>query len=615
MPFDALTMAAVADELREKALGGRIQGVFLPAPLSIGLEIYAHHDTHYIFASAHPQHARVHLTQSKLSRGTEDVTPLLLLLRKYVRDGRLVAVEQPALERTLSLIITKADVFDKGQSDHRAGNSLESTVTPGSPGLPEQDGLRGDSGEELTRVTLVFEVMGRYSNIILVDDAGVVIEAVKHVSAEINRYRVTLPRHPYVLPPPQSKADPRALSPLALAPVLAAAGDQPAWQTLVRAYLGVSPLLAREAVFRATASTNATAANVSAQALAASLSALLSAQYTQQWSPSLARADSAILDFAPYPLTQFGAQSYPVESMCAAIHAYYEQETVASDYAGLKTEMQKALDVQRGRVVRRKESLETQQEVGTKAEDLRIKGEMLLASATQITRGQKEAFVDMLPGEPPLHIALNPLLTPVENAQDYFKRYAQARDAARSVPALLQDVALDLAYLDQLQLDLDLARIGAEVREVQRALAYMGKEAVEPTVQERNSKQRPRKEKAKLPPLTYRSDDGMEIVVGRNARQNDYVTFELASSLDLWLHARGVAGSHVIVRSGPRTVLPSTLEKAAALAAAHSAARASNSVAVDYVQRRNVHRARGGNPGLVTCLNEKTISVRPAQEK
>jgi len=116
MPFDALTMAAVADELKEKAVGGRIQGVFLPAPLAIGLEIYAHHATHYLFASAHPQHARVHLTQGRLSRGSEDITPLLLLLRKYVRDGRLAAVEQPPLERVLSLIITKAGAFGKGEN-------------------------------------------------------------------------------------------------------------------------------------------------------------------------------------------------------------------------------------------------------------------------------------------------------------------------------------------------------------------------------------------------------------------------------------------------------------------------------------------------------------------
>jgi predicted ribosome quality control (RQC) complex YloA/Tae2 family protein len=265
--------------------------------------------------------------------------------------------------------------------------------------------------------------------------------------------------------------------------------------------------------------------------------------------------------------------------------------------------------------MRRQESLLLQQDVGAKAEDLRVKGEMLLASATQIGRGQTEAIIDMLPGEPPLRIALDPLLTAIENAQDYFKRYAQARDAARSVPALLEEVALDLAYLDQLQLDMDLAQSSAEMREVKHALANAGKEPPQSVEKAQAGKKRPVREKAKIPPLTYKSADGMEIVVGRNARQNDYVTFELASSLDLWLHARGVAGSHVIVRSGPRPVSPQTLQQAAALAAAHSAARSSGSVAVDYVQRRNVHRARGGNPGLVTYLNEKTIHVRPALEK
>ncbi len=604
MPFDAVTLAAVAAELNEKAVGGRIQGVFLPAPLAVGLEIYAQGETRYLFVSAHPQHARVHLSESKLTRGTEDVTPLLLLLRKYVRDGRLLTVQQPPLERVLSLIISKADVFDKG--------------------MPE-----GDSTPPLiTTVTLIIEIMGRYSNIILVDDSGLVLEAIKHVSADINRYRVTLPRHPYAPPPPQSKADPRTAGAADMARTLAQADDQPAWQTLMRSYLAVSPLLAREAVFRAAGDAGAAASQVAPDAIAAALSSLL-APPGGRWSPTLAREKDDILEFAPYVLTQFGARTFPAESISVAIHAYYAQETVATEYAGLKQDVQKALNTQRGRVQRRKESLEKQQQAGKQAESLRTKGEMLLACATQITPRQREAVIEMAPGEAALRIALNELLSPVENAQEYFRRYAQARDAARSVPPLLAQAALDLAYLDQLQLDLELAGAHGEVREVQQALAdaatqraearerTQDREGKEGRERKGNKRGKENKEGKPKPParqafLTLTSDDGMEIVVGRNARQNDYVTFELASALDMWLHARGVAGSHVIIRCGARPVSQKTLTQAAALAAAYSAGRGAASVVVAYTQRRNVHRARGGGPGLVTCLNEKTLHVAPA---
>ena len=172
---------------------------------------------------------------------------------------------------------------------------------------------------------------------------------------------------------------------------------------------------------------------------------------------------------------------------------------------------------------------------------------------------------------------------------------------------MINDLGPDL---DQLELDLALAKTADEVREVRRALAELGVEGTEVTAKQR----RPGKPGKFSPPLTFTSADGMEIVVGRNARQNDHVTFELAAPSDLWLHARGVAGSHVIVRSSGRPVSRQTIEQAAALAAAYSAARNSTSIAVDYTERRNVRRMKGGGPGLVTYSGEKTIHVRPAPE-
>ncbi len=644
MPLDALTVAALADELREHCLGGRIQGVFLPAPLAIGLEIYGRHGMQFLFASAHPQHARIHLTQGKLSKGSDDVTPLLLLMRKYVRDGRLAAVEQPALERTLSLIITKADVFDKGSEPKKARRAphvipfpskqaaAEATTlsaplrirdaapatAPGEEGEAARGGRPAQSSNEeatppdleLTTVSLIIEVMGRYSNIILVDDAGIVLEAIKHVPAEINRYRVTLPRHPYVLPPPQTKADPRAVSSTTLQKLLASTATEPAWQTIMRAFRGISPLAAHEIVFRAAGKADAVGSSVAADKLAAALSGLLEPQYTHRWSPTLAYEGQEIVDFAPYVLTQFGANAKPAPSISAAIQAYYEQETVASDYAGLKQDVQKTLDAMRDRVARRQESLRTQEAVGRAADGLRTKGEMLLAYASQVQPGQTELLVQNAPEEPALHITLDPRLSAVDNAQVYFRRYTQARDAARTIPPLLAKVNLDLAYLDQLSLDLDMARTSAEVRDVQRALSGAGPESGNPP----GGHKPMRGQQIKLQPLAYTSADGTEILVGRNARQNDELTFDIASAGDLWLHARGVAGSHVIVRSGGRPVSEQTLVQAAELAAGHSAARGSASVTVDYTQRRLVHRIKGGGPGLVTFSNGKTIQVRPADD-
>lgn len=602
MPLDAITIAAVADEIRQTCLGGRIQAVFLPAPLSVGLEIYTHRGTHYLFASAHPQHARVHLAEGKLSRGSEDVTPLLLLLRRYVRDGRLAGVEQPALERTLTLIITKADVFDKGRDDKAQEHAI------GGQGEPSVGPL------VLTTTRIVIEIMGRYSNIVLVDEAGAVMEAVKHIPSEINRYRVTLPRHPYVLPPPQNKQDPRGVSPQAVAQILAAAREQPLWQTLVSAYAGISPLLAREIVFRAAGSASALGGDVPADALASALSHLLSIPYSRQWSPTIVRDGNSIVNFAPYELTQYAEHAHPIDSISRAIHEYYVQETVAADYAGIKQQVAKSLASQRQRVLKRQESLRTQQAMADQADDLRTRGEMLLAYAAGVTPGQSSLIADMGEGQPTLHITLDPRLTAVENAQKYFKRYVQARDAARSLPALLQRVTLDLAYLDQLELDLALAETASDIRGVTDELGELNgpKPVEEKPSKGRSGQKDKRSTDRRPPPLSVVAADGTTILIGRNARQNDTLTFELASPLDTWLHARGVPGSHVIIRSGGRPVSAATLHQAAALAAAYSAARASTTVIVAYTQRRHVRRIKGGGPGLVTVSNEQTIQVRPA---
>ncbi|HID87606.1 MAG TPA: hypothetical protein EYP55_09570, partial [Anaerolineae bacterium] len=211
MYFDALTMAAVAHELRETILGGRVQKVLQPDDLSIGLEVYAGRQRHYLLASAHPQHCRVHLTQTRPRRGVEAPSPLLLLLRKYARGGRISAVVQPPWERILQL-----------ELDHPLGMS-----------------------------TLIVEVMGRHSNIILVDATGEVMDAIKRVTPEMTRVRVVLPHRPYAPPPPLAKLALSDLTEHRLRRTLAAAQDAPLWRALLGGLRGMSPLLAREIACRA----------------------------------------------------------------------------------------------------------------------------------------------------------------------------------------------------------------------------------------------------------------------------------------------------------------------------------------------------------------------------
>jgi predicted ribosome quality control (RQC) complex YloA/Tae2 family protein len=563
MYFDALTMAAVADELRGKVLGGRVQKVLLPASLSLGLEIYAHRKRHYLLASAHTQEDRVHLASKKLRRGVETATPLLLLLRKYGRGAHIDRLEQPPFERVLHV----------GLDHHEHGCT-----------------------------TLVIEVMGRYSNIILVDAGGVVMDCVKRVGPEMSRYRTILPGQPYRPPPPQEKLAPSDLTELRLRHIIEAQPpDVPLWRGLVRGLKGVSPLLAQELAFRATGRRETLVGELEKMSpLLAAIGDLFSLLESGRWQPSVVREEGEIAVFAPYPLTQHEGHE-PLASISQAVEGYYADMAGEEPYGFLRQSLGRVIARGRERQQKKRRALERSLVAREEVETLRQKGEWILAYATQIAPGQEELVVELEPGQPPLTIALDPQSSPVENAQRYFRDYRKAKDGAEEIPALLARVEWELRYLDQLEADLELASTQPEVQEVRQALSEAG------YMKGQKRQRRPPRSQ----PLTFRSPDGLTILVGKNSRQNEEVTFRRASAGDLWLHARGVPGAHVIIRSGRQEVPEATLHQAAGLAAYFSQARGATRVEVDYTQRRHVRRVRGARPGLVIYDHEQTIYVTP----
>jgi predicted ribosome quality control (RQC) complex YloA/Tae2 family protein len=562
MYFDALTMAAVADELRAQILGGRVQKVLLPDDLSIGLEVYAHCERRYLLASAHAEHARLHLAGEKLRRGVDKPTPLLLLLRKYACGGRIAAIEQPPFERVLHL------------------------------------GVQHPEGD----TTLIVEVMGRYSNIVLVAEEGLILECIKRVGPEMSRYRSILPQHLYVPPPPQSKLNPTDVTELRLRDILAdASPESPVWRALVKGIGGVSPLMAREVVYRAMGDAEAAVSQVTkVSPLLDAFQEMLMPVWEHRWQPSVVREDERLVAFAPYPLTQYGDWE-EAESISQAVRAYYEQMVGEDAYAAAKRKAREAIVRARERVRRKREALERSRVSQAQVEELRRQGEMILAYAHRIEPGQRELAAPIEPDQPPLLIELDPSLSAVENAQRCFEKYKKAKSAAEEIPALLWRAELEMRYLDQLETDLDLAANRPEIREVEASLVEAG-----------YIKEKRRRRKVKRSqPLEVNSPDGLLILVGKNSRQNHEVTFRRAAPNDLWLHVRGAPGAHVIVKAGGREVPEATLRQAAQLAAYYSQARGSTHVDVAYTERRYVRPIKGAGPGLVTYAQEKTIRVAP----
>jgi predicted ribosome quality control (RQC) complex YloA/Tae2 family protein len=564
MFFDSLTLACIADELRATILGGRVQQTLLPDALSVGLEIYAGHERHYLLSSAHTEAGRVVLSSGKLRRGVEKEVGVQVVMRKYLRGAILASIAQPPFERILRL---------------------------------------GFEHPEWGLTALFIEIMGRHSNIILVGSGTRVLDAVKRVGPQLSPARPILPGHPYVPPPPQGKLPPPELTEYRLQQMLAEeAPGTLLWRILVARLQGVSPLLAREVAFRALGDVRTTAGQVERLApVRDALAELLAPLDTGRWQPTLGLEDGGPAAYAPYVITHRG-DSQPAASMSAAVEEYTTAMASGDPYAAAKRPLRQAIAEARTRIDKRREALARSLAQAEEAEHLRERGEWILAYAHSIRPGQAELLAETGAGEP-LRIPLDPELSPSENAQACFTAYRKAQRANEGVPALLQEAELALSDLAQLETDLDLAASRPDVEAVRAVLVDAGH-------------LRPGKSRvpggAPAGPLSLLSPEGLPILVGRSSRQNDEVTFRRASADDWWFHAHGVPGAHVIVRgASDRDLPPGTVQRAAELAAHFSASRREPTVLVDYTRRRHVRRIPGAAPGLVTYSQERTIRVEP----
>jgi len=565
MSFDTFSIAAMAAELRQSLLNGRVQRVAQINSLTFGFEIFVHPTRHYLTVSAEPQAPRLHLSLDKSRRGVGNNTPLMLVLRKYMRGARLVGVEQPPFERILYLQFT---------------GPLQPT-------------------------TLAVELLGTRSNLILLDPQQIILGVARLPKATVRPgRRLLLPNQPYQPPPPQDKLRPNELTEYTLRRELdEASANMPLARLLPQVVTGVSPLLAREVVFRATGSVKTPVGQIR------QLSPLLNAFHTLfarletgDWQPVLAVDDAGGPQaFAPYPLTHL-PRTQPVATLSEAVEIYFAD--AAAGYAAAKAPLQQAIDQARQRLERRRQKLEEDAAAQANPDALKQYGEMILACAHQITPGQTELLVDWLPGESPTRIALDASLSASENAQQYFSRYRKAQRAGQEIPTQLKKIEQESRYLDQLEQDLAMAENRPDIDAVASALADAGH------TRARQGKKK-QKQQAVSNYLRLTAPDGATVWVGKNSLQNAHLTFNRAKPDDLWLHARGVPGAHVIIPTAQGLPTEEDVLWAAGVAAWYSKARHDTAVDVDVTVKKYVRAIKGAPPGMVTLRNESTLHVSP----
>jgi len=363
----------------------------------------------------------------------------------------------------------------------------------------------------------------------------------------------------------------------------------------------MSPLLAREISFRSLGHPRAVIAQVERLTpLLDSIRQILEPLEDGRWQPTVAWEGDQPAVYGPYRVSHRG-QPETMPTVSRAIEIYTAALASADPYAAAKRPVWEAIAAARTRLERRRQALQSAAGQVAEASELRERGQWILTYAHTILPGQTELVAEVGDDEV-LIIPLDPDKPAVENAQAYFARYRKAQRAAEGGPARLEEVTLALQDLDQLETDLDLADSRPAIEEVRTALLEAGHV---------RSKRKKPAGFARSQPLSLTSPDGFALLVGRNSRQNDEVTFRRAQGRDWWFHARGVPGAHVIVRAEGKDLPPDTIRQAAELAAHFSRLRNEASVAVDYTQRRYVRRIPRAAPGLVTYTHVQTIRVAP----
>ncbi len=606
--FDALTMRAVADELKRTILGGRIQRVGLADERTLIVEIFSHGARHQLLISDHPQAARVHLVRERLTPDAARVTPFLLLLRKHVRGGRIANLAQPALERTLALSIVKASPpVKESESDDRNDPDPTPDDADDPRALPP--------GWTLTETTLVIEVMGRHSNTILLDAHGTILDALKRVPPSTSRVRPILPHLRYALPPPQEKADPRSVTSARLRDACLLAGDRITLATmLVGSLRGISPQIAREIAFRVTGDTDRPATACDPAQLMPTVHELVQPIDRGEWQPTLYARDARPVAFSPIPLASFAADpsvTGETDSSISAITARFFTETGrATAHGERRNRLVQAIADTAARVETRLAAMRGELHRAEAAELNRRKGEAIYANAYAITPRQMTLSTD-----DGLTIVLDPALSPSENAQRYFEQYRKAQRATEGLPERIAQAETERAYLSQTAALVETATAFDDLVTLENEWrAYTGAREAKPAT--RKPTRGIQRQPAVRRPRPYVTVAGHRILIGRSGPQNDQVTFSLSHGDDTWLHARGVGGAHVIIQwDGEQIVHGSsdaaTIELAARLAAHYSQARSGGYVEVDFAPRRQVRKIAGAGPGMVTYRGERTLRVQP----
>jgi predicted ribosome quality control (RQC) complex YloA/Tae2 family protein len=562
MSFDGIFTYLMTKELKETIESGRITKIHQPFKHELVLQIRARGQNYKLLLSAHPTYARVHLTNEAYDNPAEP--PMFcMLLRKHLEGSIIETVRQVDLDR---IIIIEA----KG---------------------------RNEIGD-LSVKQLIIEIMGRHSNIILVDkQTNTIIDSIKHLPPSVNRHRTVLPGYEYIAPPSHGKMNPLLVNEETILKKLDFNSGKLAEQ-LVQHFSGISPLFAKEAVFRAGVANRAT--------LPKSFIAMVEDVKQGRIMPQIYYHDTKET-FYVLPLTHLQGETKTFSTLSEMLDRFYFGKAERDRVKQQANDLERFIANEKAKNEKKLKKLEQTLKEAEKAEQYRLYGELLTANLYAIKRGDEQVEVINYYDEngSTVIIPLDPQKSPSENAQNYFQKYQKAKNSVHIVQEQIERTRQEVDYFERLLQQMESAS-PKDVEEIREELIEEG------YLRARQTKQAKKQKQGKIELEKYIASDGTEILVGKNNKQNDYLTNKLAHKDEIWLHTKDIPGSHVVIRS--KNPSEQTIIEAANLAAYFSKARQSSSVPVDYTRIRYVKKPSGAKPGYVIYENQQTIYVTPDED-
>jgi len=581
MPLDGIVVSCLSYELNNRLIDSRIEKIYQPEKDELILLVRGKGKNERLLLSASSNNPRIHFTN--ISKANPDTPPMFcMLLRKHLTGGRITNIVQPNFERILQI-------------------NIESYNEMG----------------DLTTKKLILEIMGRHSNIILVDASDKIIDSIKHVDISVSSVRQVLPGLKYEFPPSQGKHNPVKCSKDAFIDMLYNESEGiKIDKFLVNSFTGISPLIAREICFLAFHNTDLYVGDLNRndkEDICNQFFNVFDKVKNAVFQPVILSDSETkkVVDFSAIFITQYSNRNIiPYDSINEVLDTFY---TMRDAQERLKQKSTDLLKIISNNLDRCKKKLSIQQQKMREVENreqFKIYGDLITANIYRISQGMSNIELENFYDEscPVISVPLNPEYTPSRNAQEYYLKYTKAKNAAKMVSEQMKLNLEEIEYLESAYDLLSRAESEKDINDIRTELEEQG-------YVKSKMKAKSKKTEAPSQPLRFISSDGFEILVGRNNKQNDYLTLRASKENDLWFHTKNIPGSHTVVKVNNKNDIPeSTIFEAAVLAAYHSKGKASANVAVDYTKVKNVKKPSGAKPGMVIYENYKTVYVTPDEE-